>query len=651
MPNQIELPPIVIRPDPPPTPSPIIPTFPIDTLRPLPMDPRLSHIASIEELAKKVSLRSEEAVIPLCGITKYAMESIDALHAEHIQNLQEDLAKEITMRMDESALPLSEHLLLKRSIIQDLIASKNSSLQLEIQISNSFFGISPLNRNFVDVVNEIQRRKNPLDVFKAWTTSYTAARSVAVLTDAIRILTEQSAALDAQISAAQAQQQEQAALAAAQAQRLAEEQAQMAAQAAAQAQRQAEEQAAQAAAEAQRQAEEQERLAVEEKHRLENQATAAGLANTYHLKGAVSVTRPLFITTEGVIAVAETTALTLQAAIRAAIAGLTAAAASVASGLFVGVSALIYSPKLGNGELSPNYAFSTPLSDILPEDTQDLHAVAAAEGSIELPFRLSSKTTDQGDSELIVVNIGASNLHASVKVVAATHNSQSNTFSVQISDTPPKTLIWTPAEAPANSSTTLPVEEQVPSVIPGASVTPVEGRIDTFPQVAEISFNDLIVTFPIETRLPPIYVMVSNPYEGANTKGKYSGRMYNPDNAGGPIKNLSWEDAIITQEGIDLIKLHTGRFKESAGNSVMIDRLNKILEGKIESTDVDKRFYTHEIRELERYRALGVKDEVEGNVWNDAHAATLEDFKLKDDPDLLYTAEATDAYLKQEYGE
>ncbi|MNP64832.1 hypothetical protein D3C76_1603620 [compost metagenome] len=83
----------------------------------------------------------------------------------------------------------------------------------------------------------------------------------------------------------------------------------------------------------------------------------------------------------------------------------------------------------------------------------------------------------------------------------------------------------------------------------------------------------------------------------------------------------------------------------------MIDRLKKILLGKLVITDVDKRFYTHEIRELERFRALGVVDGVDPNddgvIWNNTHAATLEDYKVKDAFELLYTPDAIEADRKQ----
>lgn len=99
------------------------------------------------------------------------------------------------------------------------------------------------------------------------------------------------------------------------------------------------------------------------------------------------------------------------------------------------------------------------------------------------------------------------------------------------------------------------------------------------------------------------------------------------------------------------MKLHISRFPESAANNVMIDRLEKIISGELEITDTDKRFYTHELRELERFRALGYGDterpDPDSPVWNNVHTATLEDFKLKDDATLLYTPEALAADAEQ----
>ena len=93
--------------------------------------------------------------------------------------------------------------------------------------------------------------------------------------------------------------------------------------------------------------------------------------------------------------------------------------------------------------------------------------------------------------------------------------------------------------------------------------------------------------------------------------------------------------------GLDEVKSHAGRFGESPENKVMIERLEKILKGELQATDTDKCFYTHEARELEHYRNLGVKDgevpENDAEVWNNTHTATLEDCKFPSDENLLYT--------------
>ncbi len=57
----------------------------------------------------------------------------------------------------------------------------------------------------------------------------------------------------------------------------------------------------------------------------------------------------------------------------------------------------------------------------------------------------------------------------------------------------------------------------------------------------------------------------------------------------------------------------------------------------------------------ERYRALGIADGVKpndnGTTWNNTRAATLEDYKLKDADELIYTSEAIVAENRQLCGE
>ncbi|PAV01904.1 hypothetical protein CBG25_14020 [Arsenophonus sp. ENCA] len=126
--------------------------------------------------------------------------------------------------------------------------------------------------------------------------------------------------------------------------------------------------------------------------------------------------------------------------------------------------------------------------------------------------------------------------------------------------------------------------------------------VTVYPNPIMPDIDAQIAVPPLETNYLPLYVMFNSPYGETNAKGKYSGRDFNKDKAGGPILDLDWRTATIDHEGVDKVKLHTGRFGLLPDNKVMIDRLEKILKGEIESTDTDKRFYTHEIRELERKR-------------------------------------------------
>ncbi|MDC9605271.1 S-type pyocin domain-containing protein [Xenorhabdus griffiniae] len=168
------------------------------------------------------------------------------------------------------------------------------------------------------------------------------------------------------------------------------------------------------------------------------------------------------------------------------------------------------------------------------------------------------------------------------------------------------------------------------------------GPTKTTTPIQESDFRDYILVFPIEG-VPAVYVYLSDPY-GGTEKGKYSGRTYDPAKAGGPIQDLDWRNVEITQEGLDKVKLHTSRFEKSIDNTIMIERLEKILSGEITTTDYDRRYYTHEIRELERYRAIGVPDGVhDEDIWNHAHAATLEDYKIHERTYPLYTPEAIHA--------
>lgn len=233
---------------------------------------------------------------------------------------------------------------------------------------------------------------------------------------------------------------------------------------------------------------------------------ALRVANTYRLSGTASATQAIVMTSVGTTATEEGITITLQAAIRSAVAALTELVASTASGLMVGVSALVYSPKLANGELPERYALGTPVSTFVP-DINESTITSAVNGTIDLPVRMSSNTAADGRSEVFVVNADGTSVPSNVKVVAATYDPKQNAYTVTTGDVPPKILIWTPVVVPGNSSTILPIDQSEPTIYVGVTVTPVKGRIDSFPGVSEASFDDFITVFPTDSGLPPIYVM------------------------------------------------------------------------------------------------------------------------------------------------
>jgi len=411
----------------------------------------------------------------------------------------------------------SGKLALQITAIKALIAHKARDYQAQLAIAQSYDGADP-------TTGFRMRPGNwpPIEYYifaQDWIKSYKAALSARLLNSEAKILNDRLTDIVAELMAveeaerarliAEAEAQRLAAEAAEQARLVAEAEAQrLAAEAAEQARLTAEAEAQRLAAEAAEQARiaaeaEAQRLAAEQARQLEE---AIRSANTFHASGPLSSTGPVVLTSAGNIAAIET-ALTLQAAIRSAIAALTSFVASTAAGLFVGVSALIYSPKLANGELPGRYALSIPLADLAPDQGQDLSAIAAAGGSVVLPVRISSKSTAEDLSEVFVALTDGVSVPANVRVVTATFNSEQNVYSVQTTDTPPRTLTWTPIVNPGNSSTTSPAELPAPPVYTGASVTPVEGRIDTFPAVAEAGFDDFITVFPADSGLPPIYVV------------------------------------------------------------------------------------------------------------------------------------------------
>lgn len=540
--------------------------------------------------------------------------------------------------------------------------------QEQIGIANLYYGHDPLThkgenpayKGFEEPPG--RRRAGQRGYYRAvekWNISYAAAYEAKFLAEQIKLLDARLAAQNNVIAEANAKAAAAAqARALAEAKRVAEEQARNAAEA--EARRVAEERArlariaatvaaeqAHKEAEALREVERWAWIAAEGAAETRRQAEVqkarkpALATRTFPVSGSTAAAGPVFTIAGGTLAPNRGTSLAITATLRVAVSAITETIAATAIPAVAGVAALIYPSELGNGE---RYALSVPLSELAPANPDDLLAVAASGGEINLPVVLGSMTTDD-EMEFVVASTDGMLVPSSVPIQLATLDPHSNVYRSYSPNASSIGMTWTPIVKPGDASTALPAS--VPNIVlyNGGSPWGQTPWIDTHPELELYDFGGGFVTvFPIESGIPPIYTVFNNPYEGATTKGEHSGRDFNPEQAGGPVLELDWSTATVTQEGIDAVKLHIARLDQSDANDVMIERLEKILKGELAATDVDKRFYTHEIRELERFRNIGYSDtyipQRNSPLWNNAHTASLEDYKVYDHESFLYTTEA-----------
>lgn len=594
------------------------------------------------------------------------------------QNIETDLA---AARLEGSTQPLppAAAIIRELGVRNAVMQRKSAEQQHQTALSHGFYGSDPTNKTVYQflsrafIVDKVLSPNGP--GMNLWKQSYRAAHEARLLSQTITVLnqqhinvlnwlaavqTEEQARLAAQQQAQQLAAELQRQAAEAEARRLAaEEEAQRIARLAAllQAQRLADEQARLAAeAAAQQVAVEQARLAAlaqaqreTEQARLEaeQQEQRRQFVNNHSLSGQVATTGPAFSVASRAVPLNPATAQLILTALRSALMMGTAAGAAMLGPVVVGFAALLAPSRLGNGE---RFSMSAPLAELTSQNAQSLRAIADRHGTLEMPVGLGHRSVGLG-VELVVVTSAGVNLRSKAPVLDAIYDPLNGVYTIALPGAPNDTLTWTPAVTPGNSSTERPVVHPDAPTYSGASIVPVEGRVDLHPAPVE-EWDQFIVVFPDNSGIAPLYVVVSSPYDGAKIKGTYSGRYFNPNQAGGPTLDLNWRSAIITQEGINAVKLHIARLDQSDANDIMIQRLEKILKQQSPPTDTDLRYYTHEIRELERFRALGLRDDFKPDknspIWNNAHTATLEDYKLGDIESLLYTEEAIKAADRQD---
>ncbi|RON19815.1 colicin transporter [Pseudomonas frederiksbergensis] len=370
--------------------------------------------------------------------------------------------------------------------------------------------------------------------------AYAAAYEAKFLAEQIKLLdarlaTQNNAIAQANAKAAAAAQ----ARALAEAKRVAEEQARKAQEA----QKEAQRLAAEAARKA-KEAKEREEIAAKERAEADAQlkelyafiaAMDAARANRpFPVSGSAVAAGPVFTLAMGRLATHPATTQAIRGALQSAVAAVIAAGTASASAVMVGFAALLFPSPLGNSDrremsiplisdLVPDnrhnwsltlstsepddlHALSVPLSDLVSDSLPDLHAIAEANGDIELPVVMGSRTVGN-TTEFFVAATHGTTVPSKVPVRLATLDTTLNAYTSYNPDAPSIGMTWSPIVKPNNASTSLPASEQNVVVYDGTTVTALEGRIDTFPELDLYSFGGFITVFPAESGMPPVYTM------------------------------------------------------------------------------------------------------------------------------------------------
>jgi hypothetical protein len=423
--------------------------------------------------------------IAVAGTSEKAKKDYQARAQRLLQTLEKELAA-TRLQGSNQPIPPLEAITRELAVREKLLARKTAELKQQTAIAKQFFGFDPLSKPVSEFYRKAPKMGRPVTpngaAIKSWTASYKAAYEAKLLAQTIRLLNEQQAEMQKKLTAAQAQER---------ARKAAQ---QLAAETARKAKETKEREALALRAEAQRLAQEQ-------------ALRQAQLAGAFIIPGATAAAGPVLVPAGNNADTSPITSLAIRAALRAAVAMAVESLTALAGATLAGVGALLYSSKLANGELPERYALSTPLSELTPTQHHDLHAIAAIGGAVDLPVRLTSQAEADGQFEILVINTDGVTHPSTVRVVAVAYNKEQNLYTATTEDTPPRTLTWTPVVQPGNNSTTLPAEPPAPPVHTGASVTPLVGRIDPFPEITAESFDDYVFVFPIDSGLPPLYVM------------------------------------------------------------------------------------------------------------------------------------------------
>lgn len=359
----------------------------------------------------------------------------------------------------------------EKNEIDGLLARKTIELNAKNAVARSFDGHDPFTRTSNDYLTRLGAFGQALnDGHQIWENAYNAAHEARLLTSQINALTDKSNALARHHADQTVVWRER-----------------------------------EAVWEAQRQYAEQREARVRFKQRADEDVRIERVrqANTLTAPVTSVAAGGMVLTRDGVF-VARQAAAALEAAVQSAVNTLIDFGRIAAKTGPVFVTAMVYSPTLGHGELSPEQrrrlfqAVAIPAQALGLSDGRALQSIADSGGSVEAAYRLKPEAVPEGTA-IIAVTTG-DEIDADVPVINAVLDPLTGFYNAQIPGFPTRHLQFTP-DAAVQAATT--------SQAGLAKLTP---QIQDIPVGVDLRIQDCIVCVP---GLPPTYLSFNLPPMGS----------------------------------------------------------------------------------------------------------------------------------------
>ncbi|MGR4975814.1 colicin-like pore-forming protein [Pseudomonas sp. LARHCG127] len=219
----MELPPIIITPNPPPPQPP----KPIPgggyVAKPQPWVKGVGPITKLSDLG--INLNHDSAGTTIFVVAAGSLKKIEDVYKASVPNIPASLEMQINATTGSNTNESLEGLKKKKASIDALLLAKQAEIKSDTVKSSAFFGRAFLSKDFkqngVDFVNRSYSHRDKDAYYNLFIAAGTAAYNVKVLTEEIRILTAKTKAFTTKIAVAQAAENK----AKAEAKRLAEEKA------------------------------------------------------------------------------------------------------------------------------------------------------------------------------------------------------------------------------------------------------------------------------------------------------------------------------------------------------------------------------------------------------------------------------------------